>query len=711
MKTLLVFPPASDPAHPPLGIAALAGYLRNKGKDVELLDLNLLSYYYFLSAANLRRCGEKISLRLGELETLEKLSPEEAEEYRLLAQNSMSAAWLADTIEKAFTALTQPDTYTSHPDYKKAASIIKRSMEFVSAAYYPVRWYSRGFSMSYLPTRTEDILNAVSDTKENLFIPFYLDQLPKIEKMNPDIIGISINYYCQLIPGLTLASILKKNMNHPCIVVGGGLICFFQDQWADLHPFLERGNKIVDGIIPFEGEYPLLQLIETMGKGEPFSRVPGMVFAAGTTVSANPLPSPPDPLTLPPPDYSGLPLEKYIAPQPVLLTLTSRGCYWGKCAFCSHSHLYRGKFRQRSVEHVYEELELLALRHRAAHFYFTDESITPALARKLAEVIRKNHRPLRWFGEMRFEPVIDAELLAGLAAGGCAMLMFGLESGEQRLLDLMNKGITVEKADKILHWCTESGIRTFVMFFAGFPSETKQEAENTVRFIESHKEQITQVAFTNFVLEKRSPVYTEPETYGIEEIQPYQDEDLKIYAQYKPGGGMTAQEAIAFLDEVKDRPDIVPLIDTYLLSRSHLIFLPLQKEGEEGIRIKDAETTDISLRWEQYPKINPPVIPSRLAFNLDSLHRFLKTKSQPGSTAAADPASSLGRCPGHYLFNPETEKLVEVGETGLLLIKPCTGQYCLGDIISSIGEQNRQTAMNFYRDLTKSGILSWEVEQ
>jgi len=710
MKTLLIFPPTSDPAHPPLGIASLAGYLREKGKNVETLDLNLLSYYHFLSRENLAQCKEKITHRLMKLETQDKLSPEDGEEYRLLAQNSMSATYLIDSIDKALDDLQRAATYTSLTHYKEAASIVKRAMEFVSAAHYPVRWYSRGFSMSYLPTKSDDVINAISDKKENLFISFYLEQLPLIEKLKPDIIGVSINYYCQLIPALTLASLLKKRLDRPYIVAGGGLICFFQDQWDVLHPFMENKNKIVDSFIPFEGEIPLFHLIETLEKGMPFSRVPGMVYCDGPTVYANQPPSPPDLLTLSPPDYEGLPLERYIAPEPVLLTLTSRGCYWGRCAFCSHSHLYQGKFRPRTAEQIFEEMELLSRRFQSTYFYFTDECVSPITVHKLACMIKKNRRPYKWLGEIRFEPSINAEMLKELGSGGCTMLMFGLESAEQRLLDLMIKGTRIETAAKILRWCKEANIRTFVMFFAGFPSETRLEAEKTVRFIEAHKDYISQVAFTNFVLEKRSPVYACPEKYGIEEIQSYPDEDLKIYAQYTPGSGLTAQEAVAFLDKVKDRPDIVPLIDSYLLSRSHLIFLPLQKEPEKVKQAETEETTDILQRWAQYPKIDSPVVSLRLAFKLDNLHDFLKAEMPPGSTEAAGTVPLIERSPGHYLFNPKTEKLVEVGEFGILLAKPCTGEYSLGDIISNIGEQNRQTAMNFYRELTESGLLYWESE-
>ena len=382
-----------------------------------------------------------------------------------------------------------------------------------------------------------------------------------------------------------------------------------------------------------------------------------------------------------------------------MLTLTSRGCYWGRCAFCSHAHLYRGGFRQRSVDDVFEEMEQLSRRFGTVHFYFADESVMPAAARSLALAIKDKGRPYRWFGEIRFEPAVDAQALEDMAAGGCAMLMFGLESGEQRVLDLMDKGIRAEHAAKILEWCKAAGIRAFVMFFVGFPSETRQEAEATVRFIEASRDRIAQVAFTGFVLEKRSRVYRQARKYGIEEIRPYEGEDLRIHLQYDTGEGLTAGEAAAFVDEVKGRPAIQPLITSHLLSRSHLVFLPLERDSDSVVNKGTGEEVgagkqtafDLSQPSLLYPRKRDAVTQRRLRFKLERMGQFLGTKVEHG--------------PGHYLFNPETEELVEVGEHGFLLVGLCTGEYSLDDILCHLEEQNRRTALDFYRDLAMLGFL------
>ncbi len=694
MNTLLIFPPASDPAHPPLGIASLAGYLREKGQEVTLLDLSILSYHHLLSEKNLVLCMAKIRNRLLDLESRNTLSLNEAKEYRLLAENSLSAEYLSTNIGKALYDLRDPSTYSSRSRYAQSSSILRRAMEFVSAAHYPVRWYPRGFSMSYLPTKSGDVLSAMRDQGENLFISFYKSCLHEIVRMDPDLVGLSINYYCQLIPGLTLASILRKHLHCP-VVVGGGLICFFEDQWESLLPF----HPFVDAFIPYEGEVPLFQLISNLEAGGDLTNIAGLLRLNEFTVHYHRPGFPPDLKELPPPDFTGLPLGKYLAPQIVLPLLSSRGCYWGRCAFCSHDQLYQGKFRKKSVQQIIGEMNTLSKQFGAESFYFTDEAIPPSTAYAVAQYIRSHQALYRWFGEARLESTLNRALISTLAEGGCLMLIFGLESAAQRILDLMEKGISAEFAPRILTHCHEAGIRTFVMFFTGFPTETREEAERTIDFIGRHADAITHISFTNFILEKRSPVYANPQNYGIVGVHSNPHEDLKIYSDYGVSEGLDRKEAITFLDEVKHRVKISSLIETYLISRLHLIFLPCDESPSARAL---SSPVDLPHPAHIFPKVTEPAVPQTLAFNLDQIRHNLT------NSFGNEFKDQIKKCPTNYLFDPETEKLVEVGDHGLLLLKPCNGLYSLDDIIHALGEQNRETIFGFYTQLFEAGFLNWE---
>jgi radical SAM superfamily enzyme YgiQ (UPF0313 family) len=698
MKTLLAFPPASDPGHPPLGIASLAGLLRSRGEDVTLLDLNVLSYSYLLSAERLRACSEKISGRTAELEERAELEPDAAEEYRLLVKSVLPADYLAEAVPRAVRDLRKPSTYASRPRYARAAELVRRGMELVSAAHFPVRWYARGFSMSHLPTRSAEVLQAVSDGQENIFRPFFESQLDPLATIRFDVVGISLNYYCQLIPAMTLAQMVKERFPDSVLTVGGGLVCFFEDRWEALAPF----RHLVDVWVPFEGERPLAELLSALERGRDLSEVPGLLQFEGAAPvfleQGRPIP----PAELPAPSFDGLPLGEYLAPELVLPLLTSRGCYWARCAFCSHHKLYRGPFRTRPTGQVVEQMQDLAARHGCRHFYFTDECLAPRVARQLAAELRRRALPYEWFTEIRFERALDARAIDELAGGGCRMLMFGLESGVQRVLDLMDKGITPDRAAAILERCHTAGIRTFVMFFTGFPTETAEEAQETVRFLGTTAEWITQVAFSNFILEQQAPVHSDPERYGVIEILPYEDEDLKIYSRYRANGGLSMEEAIAFLERARDDARIKALIDTFLVSRSHLPFLPPRaatspdRPGKPRLRPADRE--------DAFPIRAAELVPRSLPFDLGDLRGAAEGRH---GTAGAN-GERLRRSPKNYVYSAEREKLVEVGAHGIELLAACDGRFTLGDILSAVGKHNRDTTLRFFDDLEAAGFLRWE---
>ncbi len=694
MKTVLVFPPASDPAHPPLGIAALAGYLRAQNREVRLIDLNLMSYEHLLSYEHLRTCASMIERRLKTLEKSSTLDTEQAAEYALLAPNTVAAPFLCDAVPVALGNMRSPDIYDDRSEYTESALIVRHGMELVSAAYYPVRWYARGFSMGHRPTSSAEVHSAIRDPKQNLFLPFYDAVLSNLTATEPDVIGISLNYYCQLIPALTLALRLKDALPEAKIIIGGGLVCFYEKRWEVLSSF----RHFVDAWIPFEGELPFSDLLTALSRGAPLSSVPGVLFFEGETPRILPPLLPPDPSHLPPPSFDGLPLDRYLSPVLVLPYLTSRGCYWGKCAFCSHDRLYKGRFRKKSPDDVVAELAELSECYDCANFYFTDEAVPPATATRVSDAVSKGELSLKWFGEVRFEEAFDEETLARMYNGGCRMLMFGMESAVQRVLDHMCKGIDTHRVEAIIRSCAGVGIRAFVMFFSGFPTETREEAEETSRFIESLRDHITHVAFSNFILEHHTPVHREPKTFGIESVKPYDGEDLKIYSRYDVTSGMSSDQAISFLEDIRDRKNIAPLISYFALSRSHLFFLPPKhadrRDGEAVV------SSDLSDPKQVYPVRRRDLVPRTFAFNLEAL-----SKRTNGDTRGA----TVGRRPSNYAYSPETDKWVEVGEHGLKLLTLCDGRQSLEDILIAVGNTNRKVTLDFYEALIQKQLLTFEV--
>jgi hypothetical protein len=518
--------------------------------------------------------------------------------------------------------------------------------------------------------------------------------LHELTSPGPDVIGVSLNYYCQLIPTMTIAKHLRKVAPHTKIVIGGGLVCFYENRWEVLEPF----QDLVDAWIPYEGEMPLRNLIGALRAGKPISSVPGVLCFEDETARLCPPPPPPDPADLPVPDFEGLPLNRYLSPELILPILSSRGCYWGRCAFCSHDRLYRGRFRKKSPAAVIKDLEELSNLYQCRNFYFTDEAIPPDTAIKVARAVSQEHLSMKWFGEVRFDDAFGEETLKKLHKGGCGMLMFGMESSVQRVLNHMRKGTKPDRIKAIIKACAKTGIRPFVMFFTGFPTETRAEATETIRFIESLQTYITHIAFTNFILEHHTPVHREPRTFGITQVLPYEGEELKIYSKYHVASGMNADEAVAYLEEIRERERIAPLAKFFALSRSHLFFLPPKDRSQP--KREAAEHRDISEPEKVFPVRRSDLVPRTLGFDIEDI-REPDSKKESGMKTI--------RRAMNYAYSPEKDKLVNVGEHGLALLAPCDGRNSLADILANVGPNNRETVLNYYRDLADRDLLTWEI--
>lgn len=693
MKTLLIFPPAADPAHPPLGISSLAAFLKANNEVVTQLDLNVLSYHYFLSKDNLERCKEKITDRFNELDALNELSLEEAKEYRYIVESFLSKEYLPDVIENALKDLQNHSTYISRTKYQDTSIIIKRAMNLVSAAHYPTIWSPRTFSMSYNSTRSSNILQAISDQHENIFIPFYEHYLSEIIDSSPAIIGISINYYSQLIPGLTLAVLIKKALRNTFIVVGGALLSFFDKRWDSFMHF----KSIVDGFVPYEGEKPLLDLIRAIKNDFPLSMVSGLVSFDGHSLKYKQVSSPLNIAELPPPDFDDFPLDKYLSPYKLLPYVTSKGCYWGHCAFCSHDQIYHHRFNTKSAEKIIEDLDILSKRYRISEFYFVDDAIPPSNALKLSSIIKTNDLPYKWFSEIRFESTLNSKLLSDLSNGGCRMLLFGLESGVKRILEIMKKGTDPEIISKILRNCERVGIRTFVMFMVGFPGENKEEAEHTAKFIRINKDFITHLGFGNFVLLLNTKVYSNPHVFGISKVIDFTDEDLTIYADYEIATGMSSHDALLAVNELKKNQAICSLAELPLISRSHIAYLPHKdyssKVDNTSMRV------NVDMMKVLYPTIEDGVYAVTLNFNLENIQILIDGIHD-------DASLSIKYNPTNYVCKPITGTLVAVGEEGLLLLEPCNGKNNLDDIIAEFDGENKKVVLEFYQELYNSELLS-----
>jgi len=164
--------------------------------------------------------------------------------------------------------------------------------------------------------------------------------------------------------------------------------------------------------------------------------------------------------------------------------ISSRGCvYW--CDFCTTVRMFGRRYRMRTPKNVVDELEYLKKRFGANRFTFYDDAFTVDQDRVLAicREIKNRKLKIEWDCETRVD-MVTKELLVEMKHAGCASIWFGVESGSQKVLDAMRKGISPSQIVKAFKWAKEAGLITVAGVVLGFPGETKETIEETTKFIE-----------------------------------------------------------------------------------------------------------------------------------------------------------------------------------------------------------------------------------
>ncbi len=297
-------------------------------------------------------------------------------------------------------------------------------------------------------------------------------------RQKPGLIGIgavtnTINQAWQI------ARLIKNKKNIP-LVLGG------------IHPTLlpEESLKksFIDLVIRGEAEIPLLNLV--LGKAK--AKIKGLSFKKGRKIIHNP-PAPPlqNLDTLPFPARHLLPLEKYItigAQRPPYATLTSsRGCPYN-CSFCSTKAVSGRKFRARSPENVLAEIDHLVKNYGVREINIVDDNFTidPQRVEKICKLLLKRNYDLilKNGNGVRIDR-LSYPLLRLMKKAGWYFLAFGIESGDQAILDQNNKGLKLTQVRQVINWCQKIGLQTIGFFIIGLPGETLTSIKKTINFAKS----------------------------------------------------------------------------------------------------------------------------------------------------------------------------------------------------------------------------------
>lgn len=350
----------------------------------------------------------------------------------------------------------------------------------------------------------------------------------------PNLVLISVPFPGNLYAAFRCAQYIKTNYPEVKISLGGGfpnteLRSLKESRVFDYFDFvtLDDGERPVLNIIEhLEGKRSVKQLKRTyIREGSQVIYLNGGIerdfsFAQVGT-----------------PDYTDIDITQYLSVLELVnpmhrlwsdgrwnkLTM-AHGCYWKKCSFCDISLDYIGSFEPVTAQIICDRMQEQIDTTAETGFHFVDEAAPPALMREVALELLRRRMVVTWWANIRFESSFSADLCVLLAKSGCIAVSGGLEVASDRLLELMQKGVTVEQVAQVAHSFTEAGILVHAYLMYGFPTQTDQETIDSLEMVRQLFEQgVIQSGFWHqFAMTAHSPVGLNPEKFEVIRTGPEQ---------------------------------------------------------------------------------------------------------------------------------------------------------------------------------------------
>nr|WP_213019398.1 radical SAM protein [Hymenobacter sp. BT559] len=378
-----------------------------------------------------------------------------------------------------------------------------------------------------------DPLHDALQSAPNLVDTMLLELLDELlAEVQPDIVGFTVPFPGNLYAALRLAQRIKQVRPATATVMGGG------------YPNTElRGLKeprffdYIDYLTLDDGEGPWLRLFAYLQGQLPQSELQRTFLRneAGEVEYLNyPHPDIPHP-EVGTPDYSDLHLGDYLSVIEVLNPMhrlwsdgrwnkltVAHGCYWKRCSFCDVTLDYIGRYEAAPATLLVDRIEQIVAQTGQTGFHFVDEAAPPLALRDLAIELLKRRVSISWWGNIRFEKTFTPDLCRLLAASGCIAISGGLEVASDRLLALMEKGVTIAQVARVTQGFTAAGVLVHAYLMYGFPTQTAQETVDALEVVRQLFETgIVQSGYWHrFSMTAHSPVGKNPAKYQVAAVGP-----------------------------------------------------------------------------------------------------------------------------------------------------------------------------------------------
>jgi len=393
------------------------------------------------------------------------------------------------------------------------------------------------FGFSRYAERLGRSANSFDELFQNLQQPHtYIDEIlidmlkKRMEQVQPVLVAISVPFPGNLYSSLRCGQWIKINYPNTKIVMGGGFANTELRSLSDVRVFeffdfisLDDGEAPIETLIAhIEGKKSIEELKRT------FTLVDNKVIYINNKACADYKQG-----EVGTPDYDDLLLDKYISAIEVVnpmhrlwsdgrwnkLTM-AHGCYWGKCTFCDISLDYIKLDEPIAASLLCDRMEEIIKQTGQNGFHFVDEAAPPALMRALALEILRRKLTVSWWTNIRFEKSFTRDLCLLLKASGCIAISGGLEVASDRLLLLIQKGITVAQVARVNKHFTGAGVMVHAYLMYGFPTQTAQETIDSLEMVrQMFKLGILQSAFWHqFTMTAHSPVGLNPEMFNVQKL-------------------------------------------------------------------------------------------------------------------------------------------------------------------------------------------------
>ncbi|KMQ67332.1 Fe-S oxidoreductase [Chryseobacterium sp. FH2] len=353
----------------------------------------------------------------------------------------------------------------------------------------------------------------------------------KLDTVQPKLVCFSIPFPGNLYSAFRCAKFIKENYPHIKTAMGGG---FPNTELREIKD--KRVFEFFDFITLDDGELPIELLHENLGINGcnvEFKRT-FLIENQEVTYKNNSKRHDYKQAEIGTPDYTDLQLDKYISVIEIANPMHSlwsdgrwnkltmaHGCYWGKCTFCDISLDYIKIYEPVSAKILVDRMEELITTTGETGFHFVDEAAPPALMREVALQILRRNLVVTWWTNIRFEKSFTRDLCFLLKLSGCVAVSGGLEVASDRLLKLIDKGVSVDQVAKVTRNFTEAGIMVHAYLMYGYPTQTVQETVDSLEMVRQLFEMgILQSGFWHqFAMTAHSPVGINPEEFGVTPIR------------------------------------------------------------------------------------------------------------------------------------------------------------------------------------------------